>query len=73
MVEETKQKQDKHEHGSEPEPKPDEDLLVRASVRPAPLSVCLLHSIYLNSADSDAVFIISTVLRAVLGVALFLW
>ena len=39
MVEETKRKQDEHEHGSELEPKPDENLLVKASVRPAPLSV----------------------------------
>jgi hypothetical protein len=38
-VEETKRKQDEHEHGSELEPKPVEDLLVRASARPAPLFV----------------------------------
>jgi hypothetical protein len=48
----------------------DEDLLVRASVRPIPLY--LLHSIYLNSAGI-AMLTINMAFRAVSGITLFLW
>jgi hypothetical protein len=48
----------------------DEDLLVRASVHPVPL--CLLHSIYLNSAGI-AMLAINMAFRAISGVTLFLW
>jgi hypothetical protein len=35
--------------------------------------LCLLHPIYLNSADIGAMLIINTVLHTVFGVASFLW